>query len=184
MFVALPAADRGRRSYQQRRRSLRFPEAIIGACKCKGRTEAALNGAAPVSEEHTLQRTGTRRKRLGKVEGGRGNANSRMSMFPSLRRSLWGNKLPPSAGVQRLIFRGHTRGGSKMGSNAQDNCEVVCDPHDLACYSFSRQANILSCVSSSVYNTFDDRAPAAQIVSSSTSATNGKHYSPHTITSC
>lgn len=82
VFVALPAADRGRRSYQQSKRSLRFPEAIIGACKCKGRTEAALNGAAPASEEHTLQRTGTRTKRLGKVEGGRVNANSRMSMFP------------------------------------------------------------------------------------------------------
>lgn len=34
-----------------------------------------------------------------------------------------------------------------MGSNAQDNCEVVCDPHDLARYFCSRQANSLSCVS-------------------------------------
>lgn len=47
-----------------------------------------------------------------------------------------------------------------MGSNAQDNCEVVCDPHDLACYFCSRQANSLSCVSSYVNNTFHDRAPA------------------------
>lgn len=71
-----------------------------------------------------------------------------------------------------------------MGSNAQDSCEVVCDPHDLACHFYSRQANILSCVSSSVYNTFNGRAPAAQIASSSTNANNGKQHSPRTITSC
>lgn len=110
MFVALPAADRGRRSYQQSKRSLRFPEAIIGACECKGRTEAALNGAAPASEEHTLQRTGTRTKRLGKVEGGRVNANSRMSMFPRTGSLLPHNDRRTRGPASTVIFRGYTRG--------------------------------------------------------------------------
>lgn len=135
------------RSYQQRKRLLRCPTAFIGACE-SGTDECCAERTAPASEEHTLQRAGTRSKRLRTVGSGRGDANARMLMFPCIG-SLLPHKDRRTSRDPAPNFQGSYKGAALRWVQTRKTLARSSVTHSiLPAISISRQTNNLSCVSS------------------------------------